>query len=305
MNGLIFGRRRQGKSTLSLALAITRKDTVIVFDPNCNFKRWPVVTSADRLEAMLDSSDESLMILVWRPDPGDIEASFSEMFEVLHQFEDYVLVIDEASELQRAQGMAPALATLLRQHPDSVDVFQSTHRVVDVHPLSRSLATDWFFFQSTSQKDLELIVQATEVPELAEEIPKLDRWQVIHYWLGPGGTREWAKHTNSKDWFIDMDGESENPTPAPEPATAPATHPAPEPGAPASAPKVTIDDVMREVRKVKGRVAKLAKSQRQAAPTPEAEPEPQSTPNPQPEPAKPVANSSRHRTILERAVMGR
>ena len=74
MTALVLGRRRQGKSTLALALAASQHPTTVVFDPNAQFQRFPYTSDVDRISVELETGGEP--VLVFRPRPETIEDDF-------------------------------------------------------------------------------------------------------------------------------------------------------------------------------------------------------------------------------------
>jgi|GEM_PF-6360876 len=179
-SALILGRRRQGKSTLSLAIARARAPTVVVFDPNAQFDGFGLTS----VESLPDEMEQDEAVLVVRPDPGAVLEDWQAVAEILWRYEDYALILDEASVVQQPGWCDPWLERFLRQAPDSVSLIQNTHRAVDLVKLSRALATDLFLFRTTLEADLRLL--SSEFPGLdIGRVACLPPYHVVHYtWDG-------------------------------------------------------------------------------------------------------------------------
>ena len=202
MNALIYGRRRQGKSTLSLALALSTDKQVAIFDPNAQFHVGAIVTTADELNRSLDEGEH---VVVFRPRPDEIDADFTIFGSTVWQWNPLAVIIDETSSVQSANRIHPELERLLRQAPDGVDLIQSTHRLVDTQRLTRSLATDMFFFQSTLRADLA-VVEAEVSAKVAERIRSLPVYQCLHYWIDVGGVSRYSIWSESEVWYVGIAG---------------------------------------------------------------------------------------------------
>lgn len=198
MNAVIYGRRRQGKSTLSLALALSRDKPIIIFDPNCQFGLGIITADLERVSTSIQNSDR---ITIFRPAAGQMQEQFDALVELLKEWEDYVLVVDETSVVQTRNSINPGLEYLMRQAPDSVDVIQSTHRIYDTQRLVRALATDAFIFRTTLKPDLD-VIQAEYSEEVAAEVRKLGIYECLHFWLGPGGEQYWSVWDTPAAWQV-------------------------------------------------------------------------------------------------------
>jgi len=203
-HAVIWGRRRQGKSTLALALAIASgKRPIIIFDPCDQYAAWPAVDE-ELLEELLDSD---FGIARYSPGGQDPEQAFSNLMLVLDggvwRWSDYALIIDESSILQRPQRLHPALDRLVRQAPDDILVIQTMHRPSDAHPLVRSLASDYFWFQTYLARDLE-VVEDTWGAEVADEISRLPSYHLLHFWLDFGGEPRWKIWNDPSIWYVPL-----------------------------------------------------------------------------------------------------
>lgn len=209
MLSVIIGRRRQGKSTLALSLAIAAaretEKSIIVFDPNNQYHSLPIIPDFDQWLQTATPAPGSPAI--GRIVPIDPTGEFESMVAVLDGgrwvWGDYSLIVDECSMLMSPHKLHPALERYARTSPKDVDVILTTHRIVDVHPLFRALSTDWFLFQSHLPRDLELITDAFGA-DVATAAASLPPYHVLHYWLDSGGVP--TNHVWSKpdEWFIDI-----------------------------------------------------------------------------------------------------
>lgn len=198
MHILVWGRRRQGKSTLSLALALAQRQTVIVWDPNNQYQCLPLV-ELDELEDALES------LLAFRYMPIDSWEEFSELMAVLDgddwKWQDYTLVLDESSALQNPHKLHPNLERLVRQKPADITVIETTHRPSDTNSLVKALASDVFVFQTYLARDLDYLADNFGA-DVAEQVAHLPKYHVLHWWLDEGGvprTNVWAE---PKLWHV-------------------------------------------------------------------------------------------------------
>lgn len=214
MQALVLGRRRQGKSTVALAIAASQNNTTIIFDPNAQFCGFPTTSSVAEVERFLSATIESHArnVVVFRPQPGLTAEDFTALTDMLWGWDDFSLIIDEAAALQKPAYLHPNLERLVRQAPAGVVVIQTTHRIVDIHRLCRMLASDvWFFYVRQNDADLKT-VQAEYCAEVAELIPYLRRYECLHYWLADGGAQRYAVWDDPKAWYVDLDNSNQEKT---------------------------------------------------------------------------------------------
>jgi len=203
-HAVIWGRRRQGKSTLALALAIASgKRPIIIFDACDQYTLFPVADD-DLLEELLDSE---YGVVRWSPAGDDPENAFENLMAILDggtwRWAEYALIVDESSILQRPQRIHPALDRLVRQAPDDIFVVQTMHRPSDAHPLVRSLASDYFWFQTYLARDLGVVAD-TWGTEVAERISQLPSYHVLHFWLDLGGKPRWTIWSDPAIWYVPL-----------------------------------------------------------------------------------------------------
>ncbi len=207
-HSVIWGRRRQGKSTLALALAAASgKRPIIIWDPCAQYTQFPRVQDPLELEEILEL--ESVEAFRYQPDSVQIADEFVFFMEVLDggrwAWSDYALVLDETSLLQKPQSLHPSLARLIRQGPDDIKVVQTLHRPSETHSTVRALATDVFFFQTYLERDLTVIEQ-TWGAEVRAEVARLPQHHVLHFWLAPGGAPCYTIWSQPEDWYIRIGG---------------------------------------------------------------------------------------------------
>jgi hypothetical protein len=202
MLSVIIGRRRQGKSTLALALAKAQDKTVIVFDPNNQYRALPVISD---LSAWIEESEsDSIGRIVPQP---PVEDAWREIAEILDggrwEWADYVLILDECSMLMSPHWVDETLERFARTAPKDVDVILTTHRARDIHPLFRALSTDWFVFQTNIALDVD-VLRKNFTAELADVVQSLPKYHVAHYWLDEGGIERVVVWDKPETWYVNI-----------------------------------------------------------------------------------------------------
>lgn len=189
---MIYGRRRQGKSTLSLMLALACASVIAIYDPNNQYQSVP---SAGTLEELYEQLQRNRVV---RFVPlGDPKKSFRGFAEIVWAYRHcgIAIIVDECSLLQGAATMESSLDKMVRQLPDGNCLIQNTHRVTDSSVLTRHIATDWFFFFTQHRIDLERIEADFEDsgPEIRRAIQSLRDHELVHVWIAEGGRILWSK----------------------------------------------------------------------------------------------------------------
>lgn len=201
MLSVIIGRRRQGKSTLALALARGEKRTTIVFDPNNQYENLEIIQ--DIAQWMETSSPDSVGRIVPTDPKTDWEALTAVLDGGTWNWGEYTLIVDECSMLMSPSYVHPILERYARTCPKDVSLILTTHRTVDVNTLFRALATDWFIFNQHLDRDLENI-EDNFGKEIATTAKSLPNFHVIHFWLDPGGEPKWDVWSDPAEWYIDI-----------------------------------------------------------------------------------------------------
>ena len=201
MLAVVIGRRRQGKSTLALALARSRKQATIIFDPNDQYGNIEVIE--DMNEWMAAASPDSIGRVVATNPVADFEAMAAELDGGEWKWGEYNFVIDECSMLMSPSYVHPGMERYARTSPADVTVILTTHRITDVNTLFRSLATDWFVFQQYMDLDLKYLSDQFG-PEFAIQCKDLALYHVNHHWLDPGGVPMNEVWADPEEWYFDI-----------------------------------------------------------------------------------------------------
>ncbi len=205
MNTLIYGTRKQGKSTLAVALAVNAHDRVLIFDPRGTFPVFRAFEIED-IPGRLDAHEEG-QIQITRVGPYDtdeVSDAFSEFTRVSRDREDISVIVDESHMLQGANSLDPNLDRWNRESSSSVEVIQTTHRIVDAHPDSRYHADNVFFFYAYLPRELKTVRESFG-EDVALALPTLKRHQLIHWYRAPGGVPVWIRWDNPNDFYIDLE----------------------------------------------------------------------------------------------------
>lgn len=205
MLAIVIGRRRQGKSTLALALAAAAGQTTLIFDPNDQFGAIPRLDGPAAVPAWLTESGADAVARIVPSPP--VEDAWAELADTLDggewRWADYTLILDECSMLMSPYQIDDRLERFARTAPRDVNVILTTHRPRDVHALFRALATDWFVFQTTIELDLKSL-RDDFGPELPDRVQTLPPYHVAHYWLDAGGAPRLAVWDRPEEWFIEI-----------------------------------------------------------------------------------------------------
>jgi hypothetical protein len=198
----ILGRRRQGKSTLALALAAARSRSVLIYDVNAQYRSIPA-TPLDEEIIQQELEREEGCLLVFRPDTVNLTDDWHRLAEILWGWEDFALILDEASEFQSPAWRDEWLDRYLRQAPDSVSLIMTTHRIVDFAKLSRALSSDLFLFQTRQEADLTLL--ASEFPGIRTDVvSSLPTYHVLHHWVDHGGIGRNNLWNRPEEWYVNI-----------------------------------------------------------------------------------------------------
>jgi len=198
MNALVFGRRQQGKSTLAFALAEEKQLPVAIYDINAQFRAWPEEVVSDPSDFALKIEDSDLVI--YRPESDPWE-EFEPVADALWERDGYVLIVDEASQLQSPSAAHPKLDRLVRMcDAKTVHLIQTIHRPADAAVICRSLATDWYIFRTNQENDLKVIAERCGA-RVAQEAASIQPHEYVH-WDDSAGIYTVCKRPDS--WFRDI-----------------------------------------------------------------------------------------------------
>jgi len=210
MNTTIFGKRRQGKSTLAMALAVTWHNRVIVFDPN---DQLPIIgsVSVGELASWISSHPENgsyQFVRVGPFDTEDVPDEFAGFSSSLWECRGVSIIVDEAHMLQGGNSLDPNLDRWNRRSTSDVAVIQTTHRIVDAHPDSRYHADHVFFFYAYLSRELKTI-RENFGDDTARLVPGLRPHQVVHWTKAAGGIPVVEVWPDGREWFIDLENENQ------------------------------------------------------------------------------------------------
>lgn len=203
---LVFGRMRQGKSTLGLFIA-RKSPTRVIYDPRNQFaSSTTVLREADeKLETALDERAE----IIIRPglDGEDMLESVSQMildWTEENPKEKICFLVDEANMVgldSRPQEKFPHFNYLLRSAgEDRINVVITSHRSVEVHPAIRSIANFVCMFRTTHEPDLKVIEDKCGY-EVTDQLRALPSGQVI-VWDDNVGS--YALHSDRTFWYVPL-----------------------------------------------------------------------------------------------------
>lgn len=202
MNYLICGRMGEGKTTLAQYLAKLHSPGVVVWDPR-RMIDGVVCHGPDELEDAIEEGRWREGALVYRFDSLDVGVEFSQFCHVLFPpgfgLGKFAVVIDEAAQLQTSNSIHPELSRMIRQHPRSVNVYQTTHSLQDWHRASRDLTNGVYCFAMLGRSLDAVVTFCDGDEEMRETIRTLQKHQCIH-WRAESGTYEiWSDPTT---WYI-------------------------------------------------------------------------------------------------------
>ncbi len=202
MNVLIYGKRRQGKSTLALGLGLAFSRRVLIFDPN---DQYPRIAQVDPRKWLTETQELDKIYLgrVGPFDSSEIEDQFHDFADAIYQVSNVSIIADEAHMLQGQGWIHPDVDRLNRRSPQSVSFIQTTHRIVNAHPDSRYHADHVFFFRADLPREIKTISENFG-PQVAEVVPTLGPHIVLHFWREKGGIPHFATWENPSDWYIDL-----------------------------------------------------------------------------------------------------
>lgn len=186
MNSIFCGRRKEGKTTLAIYHALMSSPGVVVWNPRLNIEGIQV-HDADELEAAIENKDYEDGIIVYNPDGRKIREDFEEMtialFDPPNKYAEFgfSLVIDEASQLQGSNSVDENLDLIIRQHPSTVNVYQTTHSLQDFSRSSKDLMDNLYCFQLKG-RSLKAVIEYSDIDEATgETIKNLETHHFYHH----------------------------------------------------------------------------------------------------------------------------
>lgn len=215
MNSIVIGTRGEGKSTLALWLANQTHAAVIVFDPRAMYGGH-VVESSDELIDALDShlyEDGEPIVYQFDAEP---EVAFADMASVLFpprsegERGGFALIVDEAGELQGPNTILPELRLAVARHPLEGDlrvhIIQTTHRLAEYSGKTKTVFDHLYIFRTQNPRDLSMLVDFTDSPELVDIVRNLPPHHLVHYAASrrEDGRPQWELWDDPGVWFVPM-----------------------------------------------------------------------------------------------------
>lgn len=193
----IFGRMRQGKSTLSHYFANQAHAGVLIFDPNRQFSIGSLVYSREQLVTSLAEQESPV---IYRP-TLDIEEHFEQFGSVILDLQEggISIVVDEASRLQSPNWIHPYLDAVIRASGSmGIDLFLTQHRMVDANGVVLELSAEYVFFQTKHPLSLARIADFTS-EEVPDRVKALKRFEYLS-WSVP--EESFYVNSDSGSWHV-------------------------------------------------------------------------------------------------------
>lgn len=204
MNILVYGTRKQGKSTLAIALGVAEHNRVVIFDPRGTFDMVQSF-SLEEMDARLRRAVDGIQLTRVGPFDTDVVAeAFADFTRIARAHEEISVIVDEAHLLQGGNSLDPNLDRWNRESSSSVAVIQTTHRIVDAHPDSRYHADSVFFFYAYLPRELKTISENFG-SDVASAVAVLKKHQVIHWYKATGGMPAWIIWDDPSLWYVDLE----------------------------------------------------------------------------------------------------
>lgn len=227
MNAIIIGRRRQGKSTLAFFLAWERAQLILIWDPNSQYRNFPAIAGSNRFEKLGEAiqrsgehtfdavgggREQKIVVIRFVPDENNLWDDFEQFGWIVRQNcgGTYAVIVDESDELQSPQKMHPQLNWFMRRAPTEVDApetvhfFQQTHSPKDVYGKARNLASNFYFFHTQGDNELDAIVELTGDESIREEVKTLPLRHVLTWWIDDQGEPQYFIVDNPESWYINI-----------------------------------------------------------------------------------------------------
>lgn len=199
MISIAVGRRKRGKSTLTLFLA-RRKARRIIFDPRAQFASGDVIVeSIEDMNLAIAANQFTELVIQPR---GDVSEHFAACCLAIqgqleiNPRESFSFLVDEARFIDTRNV---AFNWILRC-VDHVHVLLTCHRPTDVHVDVRGIADHWLLFHCTQEHDLKTIEERCG-RAVAKAVRALAAYQWIHWDDGSG---EWTKYLDPALWYVPM-----------------------------------------------------------------------------------------------------
>lgn len=215
MNAIIVGFRRQGKSTLAIALAASQHKTILIWDPNDNYRstafsqvrpnqNWS--GSGETVEQFMERAERSGEIEIARLGPldqQDIDRHFQDLSDALWEWDDFSLVIDESMLLQNPMRRHPALDRFIRRSTAGMFIVQTCHRMFELNSLSRFLVDELYAFRLELPRERKLITDQFD-SELGQVVSELEDREYAKWYRTATGRTYFYRQPDSSIWFVDL-----------------------------------------------------------------------------------------------------
>lgn len=172
------------------------------------------VTTADELEDAIYAEQWREGLIVFRPDGLRLEEDFDELCGVLfsppQRFGNWVLIVDEAADLQKANSINRQLNRAVRQHSRSVLIIQTTHSLQDWHRASKDLMSQLYCFRMVG-RSLQAVVDFcdgdAEFERAIRTLP--DHHYIVYNFEAMAGETAWQVCDDPKLWASERLGAAE------------------------------------------------------------------------------------------------
>lgn len=226
-NVIVCGRMKEGKTTLAMHLANEWSPGVVFWDPRhqTRVKDATYVYTADELEDAIQDEAWRKGPIIFRPNglqlAEDFEAMATVLFNPPDRFDNFTLIVDEASGMQSAHTIAPHLALAVRQHPRSVLIIQTSHSLQDWYRTSKDLTNDLYVFRLRGKSLAYVIDFCDGSAELEETIKNLPRHHLVHICFeASDDEKEFEVIDDPASWYEDVIPGESNSLPEKEPIDA-------------------------------------------------------------------------------------
>lgn len=218
MNLLVCGRMKEGKTSFALVALRRWPGGKIAWDPRhmideemaqrAGYKVLTLVDSPEELEDAIEDYEPGELIVV-RPTGDDLSSEFSRLIGVLlnppERYHNWALLVDEARTLQSAYTIAPDLDRIVRQHPRSALIIQTTHSLQDWHRASRDL-TNYLVAFRLRGKSLDAFIEYCDgSDDMRQDITDLPRHYAIIVDMGAGPDDPEYQYIEPRTWWNKKD----------------------------------------------------------------------------------------------------
>lgn len=167
------------------------------------YKILTTVETGEELEEAIHDYEEGELIVA-RP-TSDVEADFQRIIGVLldppERFHNWALLVDEAATLQSAHTISADLDRIIRQHPRSALIVQTTHSLQDWHRSSRDLTNGLVAFRLKGNSLEAFLDYCDGSDEMREAIQELPRHYAIAVDMGAASDQDEFRYVEPRSWW--------------------------------------------------------------------------------------------------------